>query len=70
MFLITEISYRLSSAFSVNVYGIKFGTIAKLPERCYLMCQGQGNMRILFYLLVFIMTHTKNQTTSRFQDID
>ena len=27
--------------FSVNVYGIKFGTIAKLRERFYLMFEGK-----------------------------
>lgn len=42
MLLITGIHYRdCRIFFSVNVYGIKFGTIAKLREIFYLMFEGK-----------------------------
>lgn len=71
MLLITGILYRGCHIyfFSVNVYGIKFGTITKLHERCYVVYWGQGNMCILYYFLFLIMTQ-KNQNTSKFQAID
>lgn len=60
MFLIAKISYRLPSTFSVNICWIKFGTIAKFPNRCHVVYWGQGNIWIFCF---FIIIHKKFKLT-------